>query len=875
MIAIFSLIGFSITYYISTTYFISNAEEIIPSIEIINIQSYPRKGGYWTVSFTVEGNADLKIQGVEGTTWSNQTCPTCDLLFTSLKNETTSFPTIWKNNSIIVKNFSSSSIVKEVSKVCTLGDHILQFTFGNDTVYAYNNANTWWNHEWGYRKKICINHSQIVGNLHDFPVLVSFSDDDLKEKARPSGNDIAFVSFFDNTTQYYHEIENYSEGTLVAWVQMPHITSNENISFWMYYGNSNSPSQQEPNNVWNSNFKMVHHFNESSNPHYDSTIYSNDGNESGGVNQSVSGKIDGADDFDGVDDFVLINSSESMNITEEITIESWIWIDDIQDGVIIAKEQAYRLWIDDFGDPILNNFVFEIWNGTDWEQVITPLQWEIDSFYYIVGTFNGTNLKEYRNAMEINQTSYGGNISTSSKNVLIGTNELEQSNFSGIIDEIRISNISLNESWIRTSYNTVFNQSKFLSIDVEESASPVISNPSPSNADTKVPNRPSYFEITVSDPNPELLTIVWRTNQSGNWVTFNVTNGTGSGVSDGTYLATNTSWVTLFDQPYWWSVNVTDGLHWTNETFWFTMHQFEPVINSFDLRDDAGSKLNNATGNLIVDNEYFFSVNITDKNGWNDIDYINITSWYDHGDDTSTYNQSTGGNYNLYLQYKNVTGISQFHMIWPDDESLLQPTNCTEISINKTTRIITISFIPGNQTHFATSNGSWTSTENSFDDLYSWNLNCSIADSFSNTDYYADEYGVDYYSAIRSANLVEITGAPGMIVESNVLTIDFISNADYTLKIYFDENLTQLDGSDTIGIDGNLSLLEKADANDDILVNITFSGVGQQHAITLLDGRNAPSDGTGSSIDVQFELGIPFGTWGTYSSSIIKKITRS
>ena len=149
-----------------------------------------------------------------------------------------------------------------------------------------------------------------------------------------------------------------------------------------------------------------------------------------------------------------------------------------------------------------------------------------------------------------------------------------------------------------------------------------------------------------------------------------------------------------------------------------------------------------------------------------------------------------------------------------------------------------------------------------------------IADSFSNKNYYIDEYGVDYYSALRAPELVEITGAPGMVEQSSVFSIEFISNADYTLKIYFDDNLTQLDGPDVIGINGNLSLLKNADADDDILVNTTFTGVGEQHAIILLNNRSAPVDDTNRSVNVQFELSIPFGTWGTYSSSIIKKIER-
>jgi hypothetical protein len=304
------------------------------------------------------------------------------------------------------------------------------------------------------------------------------------------------------------------------------------------------------------------------------------------------------------------------------------------------------------------------------------------------------------------------------------------------------------------------------------------------------------------------------------------------------------------------------------------MHEYDPIINSFDLRNNTGSKLNNNSGNIDVNKEYIFTINITDKNGWEDIEYINLTCWYDNGDDSSTYNQTSGGNLNMFLQYENTTGSAFFKMIWPDDESDLVMGNCSEKIINQTTRIINLSFIPGNQTRYATSNETWIVTDDAIDDLYSWNLNCSVFDTLTHIDYYVNEYGINYYSAIRAPELVEITGAPGMIETSNVFTIDYISNADYTLIIYFDDNLTQVDGPDVIGINGNLSLIENADESDDISINTTFSGIGEENAIAVLVNRSTPNDGSFSTVDVQFELSIPFGTWGTYSSNIIKKIER-
>lgn len=385
---------------------------------------------------------------------------------------------------------------------------------------------------------------------------------------------------------------------------------------------------------------------------------------------------------------------------------------------------------------------------------------------------------------------------------------------------------------------------------------------------------PGFFEITVFDPNPDLLNIRWRTNQSGIWETFNITNGTGSGVVDGTYQVTNTTWVSSYDKMYWWSVNVTDGVHWTNETYTFTMHQYNPEINSFNLTNETGCKLNNKTGNLDVGKEYIFSINLTDKNGWDDINYINLSCWYDNGDDNSIYNSTNGGNYNLRIQYENTTGLAKFRMLWPDDESDIITGNCSETIINQTTRMINISFSPGNQTHYAISNQTWNLSENAFDDPFSWNLNCSITDRSGNYDYYENEYGINWYSTITAPGIVEITGAPGMTEKANEdFPITFTCNSDYELVIYLETNLTQIGGSDIIALKDNLRLLATADTSDDITIDTNFSGSGENHSITL-ENTTAPLNDEQRTINTRFELSIPFGTWGTYSSRIVKKIYR-
>ena len=876
LITIFSLISISFHVYISPSFFSSRAEEVTPTITIENVQSYPKVGGEWRVSFSVKGTADLIITTVEGTTWNTQSDTNYDLIFQHIKNSTKTFNTIWKNNSVIIKNFSSSTLVNEVSKVNTLGKHVLKFTFGSETVFAFNDATNWWNNNWGYRKKITINHSQIPDHLSNFPVLINMTDTDLCDTSKHDGGDIAFISYEDNTTQYAHEIEyfNKTTGRITCWINISKVSSTIDTILWMYYNNSDCTNQQDRVAVWDKNFAAVQHLQETSSTHNDSTSNNNDGTPNG-VNQDITGLIDGADEWNQNTDYVSVNTT-GMSVSSG-TLSLWgkaQSFSDIQYFFGHTTTPAFSDLIQIYINDTDGNLGLGL--GDDHVKAENISKLNTNTWYHLVLTWDDSQYTVYVNGSNTSYGSYSG-LSTLNESVDIGNNgdsNTRNQALDGSIDEVRISNTNRNQSWIIASYNNIKNQSTFLSFGLEESAAPNVSNPYPLDEDETVPTTPDYFEITVFDPNPDLLNITWKTNYSGSWETFNVTNGTGNGVTDGTYQVTNTSWATTFDQPYFWSVNVTDGLHWTNETFTFTMYQYNPIINSFTLSNETGCKLNNQTGNLDVGKEYIFSINVTDKNGWNDVKYINLSCWFDNGDDNSFYNQTEGGNYNLKLQYENTTGLAQYQMLWPDDESELLIENCSETIFNQTTRIINLSFIPGNQTRCATSNQTWNPVENSLDDLYSWNLNCTITDGSENKDYYENEYGVNWHSTITAPDLVEITGAPGMIEEANEdFPITFTCNSDYELVIYLETNLTQIGGSDIITLKDNLRLLATADETDDVTIDTNFSGAGEHHSITL-ENTTAPFNDEQRIINTRFELSIPFGTWGTYSARIVKKIYR-
>ncbi|MBI4149238.1 hypothetical protein HY491_02220 [Candidatus Woesearchaeota archaeon] len=110
------------------------------AVTILNVQSYPAVGGNWEVQFVTEGTAPLTITAVDGTTWSLDGDNT-DLQFLQVRCGSDVREYAWVNNSVFIPEYTCNATGFEVSKVLTLGRHVLRFTFGEEEAYAYNQAN--------------------------------------------------------------------------------------------------------------------------------------------------------------------------------------------------------------------------------------------------------------------------------------------------------------------------------------------------------------------------------------------------------------------------------------------------------------------------------------------------------------------------------------------------------------------------------------------------------------------------------------------------------------------------------------------------------------------------------------------------------------
>jgi len=433
----------------------------------------------------------------------------------------------------------------------------------------------WWNTNWSCRKMITIDYTKVTGNLANFPVVVNLTDNDLKTKALSNGYDIVFTN--KTGTKLNHEIERYrnSDGRLVAWVNVTALSNTANTILYMYYNNTISGNQQNPSGVWDSNYVMVQHLEESSGIITDSTSFHNNGTEyvSPDTNMNVSGKIDGAIDFDGTDDYVTFGQPSSLNFQPNIhvfTVSFWVKTTDTSGAFLskagTASTRQYHLYT----DPAANGLAAVI-GGT---QLITNRQVNNGIWHHIVGVnYNDAGTRRFRYYIDGTADSavIASGATTNSFDVLIGarrgsSNSDYAANLDGMLDEVRVSNIARNAAWIATEYNNQVNPSLFYTVGPEipkpgPNPPPVVTNPSPAQGASGVSLNPA-LTITVGDS--DTMNVWFSTNATGSWAVI----GSNLSVGNGTYRQIPTV-MNNYNTKYYWSVNVTDGTQWTNTTYWF------------------------------------------------------------------------------------------------------------------------------------------------------------------------------------------------------------------------------------------------------------------------------------------------------------------
>jgi len=311
-----------------------------------------------------------------------------------------------------------------------------------------------------------------------------------------------------------------------------------------------------------------------------------------------------------------------------------------------------------------------------------------------------------------------------------------------------------------------------------------------------------------------------------------------------------------------------------------TVLHLEPRINWYDIQyNQSGAWVSRRNQQIDVNNsaEYRFIVNISSDQGWDDIDYINITAWYDNGSESTIYNQTQGGNLNFCLTYENLSGTAFYNMTWPDDEVTIGTltesvgTDPTGSPVYTECYNISFTFIPGYQLRHAPGDGLWDNTTNITNDVQSWNFNVTVTDGGEGaptpiTCNIVDEFGIYAYAEVASAGWPTIVGNPGEnVTATSNITVAIRSNGNYSLSVDVDQlNHTVIP---TANISNETVWVRGGDL--DVRNNFTGSGpiyfYGSAVTYHVAEDNNLSK----STSDVEYRCDIPLGQHeGEYTATI-------
>jgi len=108
--------------------------DVEATLSIINVQSYPTLSGNWTVVFNTTGRANLTITAINGTVFDR------DIEFLELRCGNITLNPDFDGERVFYQDYYCNETGYEISEVLAIGKHTLEFRFGDDVDYAYNDV---------------------------------------------------------------------------------------------------------------------------------------------------------------------------------------------------------------------------------------------------------------------------------------------------------------------------------------------------------------------------------------------------------------------------------------------------------------------------------------------------------------------------------------------------------------------------------------------------------------------------------------------------------------------------------------------------------------------------------------------------------------
>jgi len=350
------------------------------------------------------------------------------------------------------------------------------FSFCNGTWDGSNclGDSTWANNSFDKCLEINISNTGTT-DLINFPAYINLNKDN---DMLSNYDDLRFYNSSCNNggDELDYEIDSYTSEKADIWVRIPNLTSSGKTISVYYKNNTAIESGENPGGVWDEDYKMVQHLEETSGTHYDSTSNNYDADEtitSPGT-QDATGKIGGADDFE-TDDYIR---NDSFNIGSDpiFTVSGWFkrtssmtntgaW--GIGAGGVSGQTiSGYSSVGQDIGIDLWGQATFYV----DYEYPLND--WIYITWIKNASTLSTSTIEIYANGEKKTLLVARGTVHTPSLSNGVTMGAIQPASLYSapvIIDEFRVSNTIRTSDWINQSYQMVENQNDYVEFGIEES----------------------------------------------------------------------------------------------------------------------------------------------------------------------------------------------------------------------------------------------------------------------------------------------------------------------------------------------------------------------------------------------------------------------
>ncbi len=325
---------------------------------------------------------------------------------------------------------------------------------------------------YSYEKTITINQAS-GSSLIDFPVEIKIPTSAFVGHLQSvQGYDVIFTDL--NYSPLDHQIEQELKGgpndTLIVWVRIPKLKFDSITKIKMLYGKVGVIADPSVKTVWDSNFKCVWHLNLSD--FNDQTANGNNGTNSNSTD--ISGIIGGAKYFNAN---AKITAPFNSMLEPLTNISVSLWFKRIGN----QNDWAKLLWYGQNLNPQFGPYGLEFnfsadddigfhgANNSVMSNALTANVIADNTWYYAVGTYDGSNVNIFLNGNQISAQSltsplyYSGGLGLS-----IGDRNENGQAFKGYIDETRIATTTRSPDWILTEYRNQYSPTSFCQIDGTE-----------------------------------------------------------------------------------------------------------------------------------------------------------------------------------------------------------------------------------------------------------------------------------------------------------------------------------------------------------------------------------------------------------------------